>query len=79
MNLFVLQKLFKDLVESLFAKIEDENNKISSDHCKAVLTELHAEMSEEADRHLLTNPEDEDIYSFQSTEFKVRCLPHASY
>lgn len=61
-------------MESLYVKIEDGNNKISSGHCKAVLKELHAEMSEQADRHLLTNPEDEDIYSFQSTEFKVRCF-----
>ncbi|GAB9469357.1 hypothetical protein Gpo141_00006637 [Globisporangium polare] len=66
----LLQKLFKDLVESLYIKIEDGNNNISSEHCKEVLKELHAEMSEQADRHLLTNPEDEDIYSFQSTEFK---------
>ncbi|TYZ60574.1 hypothetical protein PybrP1_006531 [[Pythium] brassicae (nom. inval.)] len=66
----LLQKLFKDLVESLFEKIQDENKKISSEFCRALLAELHADMSAAADKHLQTEPEDEDMYSFQSTGFK---------
>ncbi|KAF1330133.1 Interferon-induced guanylate-binding protein 1-like, partial [Globisporangium splendens] len=65
-----VEKLFKDLVESMYLRIQEENNRISSDLCKSLLTEFHKEMSEQADRHLLIRPEDEDAYSFQITEFK---------
>lgn len=58
-------------MESLYLKIQEENNRVSSDLCKSVLEELHKKMSAQVDRHLLIDPEDEDAYSFQSTEFKV--------
>lgn len=73
-DFLVGQKLFKDLVDSLFEKIQEENSKVSSDFCKALLKELHGDMSAQADKHLQIQPEDEDMYSFQSTEFKVRWI-----
>ncbi|KAL4175828.1 hypothetical protein KRP22_000787 [Phytophthora ramorum] len=67
----LLKKLFRDLVESVFATIQEENNRISSEICQSLLTTLHANLTEKVDAHLLLRPEDdEDSYSFQSTEFK---------
>lgn len=67
----LLKKLFRDLVDSLFATIQEENNRISSELCQSLLKTLHAKMTEKVDAHLLLGPEDtEDSYSFQSTEFK---------
>ncbi|KAG3117475.1 hypothetical protein PI124_g4246 [Phytophthora idaei] len=67
----LLQKLFRDLVESVFATIQEENNRISSKLCQSLLATLHTKMTEKADAHLMLGPqEDEDGYSFQSTEFK---------
>ncbi|KAG3019594.1 hypothetical protein PC121_g4736 [Phytophthora cactorum] len=67
----LLQKLFRDLVESVFATIQEENNCISSKLCQSLLATLHTKMTEKADAHLMLGPqEDEDGYSFQSTEFK---------
>lgn len=67
----LLKKLFRDLVDSLFATIQEENNRISSDLCQSLLKTLHAKMTVKVDAHLLLGPEDtEDSYSFQSTEFK---------
>ncbi|KAG7385312.1 hypothetical protein PHYPSEUDO_001614 [Phytophthora pseudosyringae] len=67
----LLKKLFRDLVESVFATIQEENNHISSKLCQSLLTTLHAKMSEKVDAHLmLSSQDDEDGHSFQSTEFK---------
>ncbi|KAF1783552.1 P-loop containing nucleoside triphosphate hydrolase [Phytophthora cactorum] len=67
----LIEKLFRDLVESVFATIQEENNCISSKLCQSLLATLHTKMTEKADAHLMLGPqEDEDGYSFQSTEFK---------
>ncbi|KAF1793131.1 P-loop containing nucleoside triphosphate hydrolase [Phytophthora cactorum] len=67
----LIEKLFRDLVESVFATIQEENNRISSKLCQSLLATLHTKMTEKADAHLMLGPqEDEDGYSFQSTEFK---------
>ncbi|ETN22757.1 hypothetical protein, variant 2 [Phytophthora nicotianae INRA-310] len=67
----LLQKLFRDLVESVFATIQEENNRISSELCQSLLTTLHTKMTDKVDAHLMLGPQDdEDGYSFQSTEFK---------
>jgi hypothetical protein len=59
-------------VESVFATIQAENNRISSELCQSLLANLHAKMTEKVEAHFLLGPEDdEDSYSFQSTEFKV--------
>ncbi|POM66016.1 Guanylate-binding protein [Phytophthora palmivora] len=67
----LLKKLFRDLVESVFTTIEEENNRISSDICQTLLATLHIKMTEKVDAHLMLGPQDDgDSYSFQSTEFK---------
>ncbi|RLN36607.1 hypothetical protein BBJ28_00003974 [Nothophytophthora sp. Chile5] len=66
-----LQKLFRDLVDSLFVSIQEENNRLSSELCQSLLATLHAAMTEKIDAHMLLGPQDDqDSYSFQSTEFK---------
>ncbi|KAI9997242.1 hypothetical protein PInf_000682 [Phytophthora infestans] len=42
----LLQKLFRDLVESVFASIQEENNRISSELCQSLLSTLHTKMTE---------------------------------
>ncbi|KAG1708180.1 hypothetical protein DVH05_024863 [Phytophthora capsici] len=67
----LLRKLFRDLVESVFATIQEENNRISSELCQSLLFSLHTKMTEKVDAHLVLGPQDDDDgYSFQSTEFK---------
>ncbi|EGZ23816.1 hypothetical protein PHYSODRAFT_478442 [Phytophthora sojae] len=67
----LIQKLFRDLVESVLTTIQEENNRISSELCQSLLATLHAKMTEKVDGHLMLGPkDDEDSYSFQSTEFK---------
>ncbi|KAE9030979.1 hypothetical protein PR003_g9965 [Phytophthora rubi] len=67
----LLKKLFRDLVESLFSTIQEKNNRVSSELCRSLLSSLHTRMTEKIDGHLLLGPkDDEDSYSFQSTEFK---------
>ncbi|KAG7394503.1 hypothetical protein PHYBOEH_005082 [Phytophthora boehmeriae] len=67
----LLKKLFRDLVESLYTTIQEENNRVSSELCQSLLATLHAKMTEKVDGHLLLSPEEnDDAYSFQSTEFK---------
>ncbi|GMF17804.1 unnamed protein product [Phytophthora fragariaefolia] len=68
----LLKKLFRDLVESVFTTIQEENNRISSELCQSLLSTLHAKMTEKINGHLMLEPkDDDDSYSFQSTEFKV--------
>eukprot|EP00644_Phytophthora_capsici_P004362 jgi/Phyca11/7195/fgenesh1_pm.PHYCAscaffold_17_\ len=67
----IVEKLFRDLVESVFATIQEENNRISSELCQSLLFSLHTKMTEKVDAHLVLGPQDDDDgYSFQSTEFK---------
>ncbi|TMW63296.1 hypothetical protein Poli38472_002237 [Pythium oligandrum] len=67
----LLKKLFKDLVESLYIKVRDENNRISSEVCRSVLTELHETMTVKVEKLLEIPPrEDDDAYAVQSSGFK---------
>lgn len=53
-------------------KIQEENDKVSSEICQVLLKQLHAVMLQKVEQHLLLGPQDdEEGYSFQSSEFKV--------
>ena len=67
-----VQKSFSDKVWSSFATIQDANNRISSEICQSLLTTLHIEMTDKVDSHLILGAQnEEDSYSFQSTELRV--------
>lgn len=67
------QKLFKDLIESLYIKIQEENRKVSSEVCQQLLGTLHTTMKAKVEKQLqLSAQDDEDAYAVQSSEFKVQ-------
>ncbi|GLD93036.1 hypothetical protein PINS_up001628 [Pythium insidiosum] len=67
----LLQKLFKDLVDSLYSKIKEENNRLSSDLCQALLTRLFDKLKAKMERHLeIKEGPDSDAYAAQRSEFK---------
>lgn len=62
----LLKKLYRELVQSLFATIQEKNNRISAKCCQSLLATLHTKMTKKVDALL----QDGDDYTFQSTEFK---------
>lgn len=66
------QKLFKDLINSLFLSVQEENDQLSSLMCQTLLMGLHKEMTEKVEKLLLSNADDdEDSYAYQSPGHKV--------
>ncbi|CAH0520096.1 unnamed protein product [Peronospora belbahrii] len=67
----LLKRLFCDLVGSVFASVQNENNRISSELCQSLLTTLHAKMTDQVDKQLISGTQnEEDSYFFQSTKFR---------
>ncbi|DAZ94136.1 TPA: hypothetical protein N0F65_010380 [Lagenidium giganteum] len=67
----LLKKLFKDLINSLYNKIQEENNLLSSKLCREVLQDLHIRLTQKMEQHLQRAKEEglKEI-SVQSMEFK---------